>query len=45
MAPTLDNIRPIDADDGGVSSSRDAREMDEDGTPNDAVAFHHIEGR
>ena len=34
----------MDAVDGSVFSSRDAREINEDGTPNDAVAFHHVRG-
>ena len=41
MTPKLENILSIDADHSRVSSSRDAREITEDGTPNDAVAFHH----
>jgi len=44
MTPKLDNILSIDTEDGGVPSSRDAREINDDGTPNDAVAFHHVRG-
>ena len=42
MAPKLENILSIDHDD--VPSSRDAREINDDGTPNDAVAYHHVRG-
>ena len=50
MAPKLENILSIDADDGGgyskSSTSRDARGIKDEGTPNDAVSFHHMsEGR
>ena len=42
MAPKLENILSIDDDDGGVPSSRDAREINDDGSPNDAVSFHNV---